>query len=70
MHESQKEAYKQDAINIQSNLHIQGYVSSDIAVIAYYLLEATIDGAETLHDRFANTQQLIERARILIEKDS
>ena len=56
-----REAFEELADSFESDLKEKGYLPSDIATLAYYLLKNNIDQMEALERQFKNTHELLQR---------
>ncbi|MDX5853537.1 hypothetical protein SIM22_05240 [Bacillus cereus group sp. BfR-BA-01363] len=68
MNEYQKQGYKNDAEKIEHEMREMGYMSSDIVVVAYFLLKNNIDKAEGQMNVENKLQEMIRRAEELLKE--
>lgn len=68
MNEYQEQGYKNDAKKIEHEMREMGYMSSDIVVVAYFLLKNNIDNAEGQMDVENKLQEMMQRAKGLLKE--
>lgn len=67
MNEYQEQGYKNDAQKIEHEMREMGYMSSDIVVVAYFLLKNNIEKAEGQMNVENKLQEMIRRAEELLK---
>ncbi|HHT7008717.1 TPA: hypothetical protein ACTZ3A_001256 [Bacillus cereus] len=68
MNEYQEQGYKNDAEKIEHEMREMGHMSSDIVVVAYFLLKNNIDKAEGQMNVENKLQEMMRRAEELLKE--
>lgn len=68
MNEYQEQGYKNDAEKIEHEMREMGYMSSDIVVVAYFLLKNNIDKAEGQINVENKLQKMMQKAEKLLKE--
>ncbi|HDR7922292.1 hypothetical protein P7D15_01380 [Bacillus cereus] len=68
MNEYQQQGYKNHAEKIEHEMREMGYMSSDIVVVAYFLLKNNIDKAEGQINVENKLQEMMQRAEKLLKE--
>lgn len=63
----QEEAYQEIAVEIESRLREEGYLSPDITAVSYFLLKANIEKTEKLHRMDKEVNDLLSKAEELLK---
>lgn len=68
MSDQQKQAFAHDAKEREDKMREEGYMSSDIVLVAYYMLKNNIDQAEKMEGLSNDLSELLEKTEKLLEK--
>lgn len=64
-----REAFEELADSFEMDLKEKGYLPSDIATLAYFLLQNNINQMEALERQFKNTTELLHRVDVILNEE-